>query len=305
MTSQPLVTAVIPCFNAAATLLRAIASVRGQSYPNIEIIAVDDGSRDGTPALLRQQEALGVRVITQANAGAAAARNAAIAVARGEFLAFLDADDEWHPDKIARQINLLTSHPAMVLAGCRAEVIGLDGARLPVNASREPTVGAEAWRTLLHHSFFIPSVLAARTEVVRRIGGFTAAMRAGEDDQDFCIRMALQGEVGFVDAALMTMYQQPGSLSQTHLSREHLTVLPMILGHCRALADRLSRAERRHILGARYSQIGRNIYPGAPAVGLRLLARAIGYGAEPFGNLRYLVTAAPWSRRLKRRLRIQ
>ena len=303
MTSPPLVTAIIPCFNAAATLPRAIGSVRAQTHPNIEIIAVDDGSRDGTLAVLREQA--GVRVITQPNAGAAAARNAAIAVAQGEFLAFLDADDEWHPDKLAQQVELLAADPAIVLVGCRAEVVGLDGGRLPVNASRAPTIGPQAWRSLLHHSFFIPSVLAARTEVVRRIGGFTAAMRAGEDDQDFCIRMALQGEVGFVDAALMTMYQQPGSLSQTHLSREHLTVLPMILGHCRALADRLSRAERRHILGARYSQIGRNIYPGAPAVGLRLLARAIGYGAEPFGNLRYLVTAAPWSRRLKRRLRIQ
>jgi glycosyltransferase involved in cell wall biosynthesis len=301
MTSPPLVTVVIPCFNAAATLERAIASVRAQSYPAIEIIAVDDGSRDTTPALLRQQEALGVRVITQPNAGAAAARNAAIADARGEFLAFLDADDEWHPDKLARQIKLLTSNPGMVLAGCRAEVIGLDGSRLPVNASREPTVGPQAWRILLHHSFFVPSVLAARTEVVRRIGGFTARLRAGEDDQDFCIRMALAGEVGFVDAALVTMYQQPGSLSQTHLSREHETVLPMILGHCRALAPRLSRAEQRHILGARYSQIGRNIYPGAPAVGFGLLARAICYGADPLGNLRYLVTAAPWSRRLKRR----
>jgi len=113
--------------------------------------------------------------------------------------------------------------------------------------------------------------------------------------------MALEGEVGFVDTALATMYQQPGSLSQTHFSREHETVLPMILGHCRALAPRLGRAELRRILGARYSQIGRNVYPGSPAIGLRLLARAIGYGAEPFGNLRYLVTAAPWSRRLKRR----
>src|SRR5580704_17250252 len=254
MTSPPLVTAIIPCFNAAATLPRALDSIRAQSYPNIEIIAVDDGSRDGTLALLRQQEALGVRVITQPNAGAAAARNAAIAIARGEFLAFLDADDEWHPDKLARQIKLLAAHPAMVLAGCRAEVIGLDGGRPPVNATRAPTVGPEAWRILLHHSFFVPSVLAARTETVHRIGGFTARLRAVEHDQNFCIRMALEGEVGFVDAPLMTMYQQPGSLSQTHLSREHETVLPMILGHCQALADRLSRAELRNILGARYSQ---------------------------------------------------
>jgi glycosyltransferase involved in cell wall biosynthesis len=302
MTSQPLVTTIIPCFNAAATLLRAIGSVRAQSYPNIEIIAVDDGSRDGTLALLRQQEALGVRVITQPNGGAPAARNAAIAVARGEFLAFLDADDEWHPDKLAQQIKILAAHPGMVLIGCWAEVVGLDGSRKQVNASREPPVGTEAWRAMLHHSFYNPSALVARTAVARRIGGFITTLRAGHEDQDFCIRLALEGEVGFVDATLATMYQQPNSLSRTHFSREHETVLPMILGHCQALAPRLSRAELRDILGARYSQIGRNIYPAAPGIGFRLLAKAIGYGAEPLGNLRYLVTAAPWSRRLKRRL---
>jgi len=301
MTSQPLVTAVIPCFNAAATLARAIASVRGQSYPNIEIIAVDDGSRDGTLALLRQQEALGVRVITQANGGAPVARNTGIAASRGEFLAFLDADDEWHPDKLAQQLKILADHPGMVLIGCWVEVVGLDGSRKKVNASREPPVGAEAWRTMLHHSFYNPSALVARTEAARRIGGFVTTLLAGHEDQDFCIRLALEGEVGFVDAALATMYQQPNSLSRTHFSREHETVLPMILGHCQALADRLGRAELRRILGARYSQIGRNVYPGSPAIGLRLLLKAIGYGAEPLGNLRYLVTAAPWSRRLKRR----
>src|SRR5271163_2107777 len=141
MTSQPLVTAVIPCFNAAATLDRAIASVRAQSYPNLEIIAVDDGSRDDTLALLRQQEPLGVRVITQANGGAPVARNTGIAAARGEFLAFLDADDEWHPDKLAQQVKILAAHPAMVLIGCWVEVVGLDGSRSRVNAGREPPRG--------------------------------------------------------------------------------------------------------------------------------------------------------------------
>jgi glycosyltransferase involved in cell wall biosynthesis len=301
MTPQPLVTAIIPCFNAAATLLRAIDSVRAQSYPNIEIIAVDDGSRDGTLALLREQEALGVRVIAQANGGAAAARNAGIAAARGELLAFLDADDEWRPDKLARQVKILAAHPGMVLVGCWVEVIALDGSRRKVNASREPPVGAEAWRTMLHHSFYNPSALVARADMARRIGGFIATLRAGHEDQDFCIRMALEGEVGFVDAVLATMYQQPNSLSRTHFSREHETVLPMILGHCQALAPRLGHGELRRILGARYSQIGRNVYPGSPGIGFRLLARAIGYGNDPLGNLRYLVTAAPWSRRLKGR----
>jgi glycosyltransferase involved in cell wall biosynthesis len=296
MASPPLVSVIIPCFNAEATLTDAILSVRRQTYPKIEIVAVDDGSRDGTLPLLRQYECDAVRVISQPNAGAAAARNAAIAIARGEVLAFLDADDTWHADKIALQMRAFESDPGVVLVGCRAEVICLDGRRLQVNPTREPPQGPNAWRVLLHHSFYVPSVLAARAAAVRRIGGFAARLRAGEDDQDFCIRMALEGDVRFVDAVLTTMHQQPGSLSQVHLSREHETVLPMIVGHCRGLADRLSRAELRAILGARYAQIGRNVYPGSPAVGSRLLLKAIFHGAEPLANARYLVTASPLAR---------
>ena len=86
MSEPPLISVVIPCFNAERTLLRTLASVRAQTYRPIEIIVVDDASRDGTLKLLRKQEADGVRVIAQPrNGGAPAARNAAIAVARGEF----------------------------------------------------------------------------------------------------------------------------------------------------------------------------------------------------------------------------
>lgn len=303
MTERPLISVIIPCYNAERTLPRTLASVRAQTYRPIEILAVDDASPDGTLRLLREQEAAGVRVIAQPrNGGAAAARNAAIAVARGQFFAFVDADDEWYPDKLERQYELIAGNPAMSMVGCRCEVLRPDGVRIPVNPQREPPAGREAWKTLLHHSFYVPSTLMARAETLRAIGGFTARMRAGEDDQDVCIRLALAGEVGFVDATLVTMHELPDSLSRTHRSREHATVLPMILDHFSALAPRLSRAERRAILGARYMQIGRNVYPGLPGVGLRLLLKAIGHGAEPFGNLRYLLTASPWSRKLKRRL---
>ncbi len=304
MTAPPLVSVVIPCYNATATLPQTLASVRAQTWPAIEVVAVDDGSRDGTLALLRTHEADGFRVLSQANAGAAAARNTAIAVAKGEVLAFLDSDDTWHPEKIARQMAVFAASPNTVMVGCRAEVIRLDGTREPVNPTREPPIGPDAWRTLLHHSYYVPSVVAARTATTRAIGGFTARYRAGEDDQDFCIRLALRGAAGFVDAPLVTMHQQPGSLSIVHLSREHETVLPMILAHCEALADRLSPREMRDILGARYSQIGRNIYLGAPAVGARLLLKAIANRHDPLGDLRYLLTAAPWTRRIKRLLNI-
>jgi len=299
----PLVSVVIPCYNAVATLANTVRSVRAQTYPNIEIVAVNDGSRDGTLALLESLKGPDLRIIDQPNAGAAAARNAAIAVARGEILAFVDADDSWHPEKIARQVEVFLANPPVAMVGCRAEVETLGGGRLKVNPTREPPCGPRAWIALLHHSFYVPSVVAARTDVVRAIGGFTARMRAGEDDQDFCIRMALAGEVGFVDADLTTMHQQPGSLSIVHASREHLTVLPMILAHCQALSDRISASEMRWILGARHTQIGRNVYLDAPWRGARLLFKAILYGDEPFANLGYMLAAAPLTRRLKTWLR--
>lgn len=303
MSDTPLVTVVIPCFNAASTIAASIASARAQTYRPIEIIAVDDKSRDDTLAILQRDAGADLRVIAcEVNGGAAAARNRAIAVAQGKYLAFLDADDTWTPDKLERQIALLEAHPDMVMAGCRAEVLRLNGVRESVNGGRVPPQGRDAWRALLHHSFYVPSVIVARTEVARRIGGFSAPMRAGEDDQDFFIRMALEGDVGFVDACLTTMYQQPTSLSVIHRSREYEILLPMILAHCDRLSDRLSATERRSIIGERYASIGRNAYFGRPALGALLLGRAILAGHEPLTNLWYLITASPWARWLKTRL---
>lgn len=300
MNSQPLVSVVIPCYNAASTVAASIASVRAQGYRPIEIIAVDDKSRDDTVAVLRRLAGDDLTIIpSEVNGGAAAARNRAIAIAKGKYLAFLDADDTWTPDKLTRQIAFLEADPTLVMVGCRAEVLRLSGARESVNGDRSPPLGRDAWRTLLHHSFYVPSVVVARSDAVRKIGGFTAPMRAGEDDQDFFIRMALEGSVGFVDATLTTMYQQPNSLSVVNRSREHEILLPMIVRFCDTLHDRLSAAERRDILGARYASIGRNVYFTSAGLGARLICRAILAGNEPLTNLWYLLTASPWARWLK------
>ena len=303
MSTQPLVTIVIPCYNAASTVAASIASVRAQDYRPVEIIAVDDKSRDDTVAVLQSLAGNDLTIIAaEVNGGAAAARNRAIAIAKGKYLAFLDADDTWTADKLTRQIALLEADPTLVMVGCRAEVLRLSGERESVNGGRVPPQGRDAWRTLLHHSFYVPSVIVARSDVARKIGGFTAPMRAGEDDQDFFIRMALEGDVGFVDACLCTMYQQPNSLSVINRSREHEILLPMIERFCDTLKDRLSATERREILGARYASIGRNVYFTNASLGAWLLCRAILAGNEPLTNLWYLMTASPWVRRLKAKL---
>ena len=104
---------VIPVFNGERFLAEAIQSVLDQTYEPVEVIAVDDGSTDGSAAIARSFA--GVQVIEQPNSGPAGARNAGIAAARGEFLAFVDADDIVPPDKLELQVTHLREHPEV---GC-------------------------------------------------------------------------------------------------------------------------------------------------------------------------------------------
>lgn len=110
--ARPRVSVVLPLYNAEPFLAEAIASVRQQGWPEIELVAVDDGSTDGSTAEVERLWP-GVRLLRQPNRGPAAARNAALHVATGELLAFLDADDAWPDGKLERQVARLTSDPSL------------------------------------------------------------------------------------------------------------------------------------------------------------------------------------------------
>jgi len=128
--SEPAVSVVIPSYNRAAVLGRAINSVIAQTFDDWEIVLVDDGSTDDTDALLaRYADRLGpkLRVIRQENAGAAAARNRGIDAARGVFVAFLDSDDEFLPDKLQRQIELFRIRPELGLVYSDYSFVDLKG----------------------------------------------------------------------------------------------------------------------------------------------------------------------------------
>lgn len=113
---RPLVSILIPAHNAARWLPATLESALLQTHPRTEIIVVDDGSTDGSLAVARAFEPRGVRVFSQPNSGASAARNHALRLARGDFIQFLDADDLLAPDKIARQLSALSSAPADSIA---------------------------------------------------------------------------------------------------------------------------------------------------------------------------------------------
>jgi glycosyltransferase involved in cell wall biosynthesis len=107
----PLVSILIPCYNADPWIAQTIGSAHGQTWRNKEIIVVDDGSSDSTRPILKSLLSSGIKVIEQANHGAGAARNRALSEAQGEFIQFLDADDLLAPDKIEVQMKRLSRHP--------------------------------------------------------------------------------------------------------------------------------------------------------------------------------------------------
>ncbi|HUO67213.1 MAG TPA: glycosyltransferase family A protein, partial [Gammaproteobacteria bacterium] len=107
---SPTVSCVVPAYNAERYVARALESVLEQSRPPDEIIVVDDGSTDGTAAVLESYGSR-LRVVHQENSGPAAARNRGIRMATGEIICFQDADDEWHRDKLAKQLVLLEARP--------------------------------------------------------------------------------------------------------------------------------------------------------------------------------------------------
>jgi glycosyltransferase involved in cell wall biosynthesis len=115
----PSVSILIPAFNAGPWIAETISSALAQTHPGVEIIVVDDGSTDDTLQRARAFASRGVRVVTQTNAGAAAARNRALAEAHGDFIQFLDADDLLSPRKIELQLALLATKPPGTLATCR------------------------------------------------------------------------------------------------------------------------------------------------------------------------------------------
>lgn len=134
--TAPLISVIISNYNYGCYLSQAIDSVLGQSYPNVEVIVVDDGSTDDSEAVLWKYGEE-VRWFQQCNQGVSAARNRGIHESRGELVAFLDADDMWRPEKLARQVELLSRNPGVGMAYCGVQYIDASGQLHGINVSRQ------------------------------------------------------------------------------------------------------------------------------------------------------------------------
>ena len=221
--TEPLVSIIIPVYNAERFILEALQSIDVQRYSPLEILLIDDGSTDGSVDLVRRH-APHVRIISQPNAGASAARNTGLRQASGEFICFLDADDGWFPEKLVAQTAYLAAHPKVGIIYHEWHVWkpDINGTFHPpqLELLTQPQDGIQpelsGWiypRLLLDCSVHTSTVMM-RGSVARKIGYFDTNLVTGED-YDYWLRASQHCEIHKLAATYSFYRSNPGGLTST------------------------------------------------------------------------------------------
>jgi glycosyltransferase involved in cell wall biosynthesis len=198
-TENPAISVIIPAFNRAWCLGETLHSVLDQTFKNFEVIVVDDGSTDGTPALLRQFPQVQVHR-WEDNRGVSAARNRGIEMARGKWICFLDSDDRWAENKLQVQVDWMQAHPEC--PACYTDEIWIrNGVRVnPKNKHRK--YSGNIFRQCLPLCIISPSSIMMRAWVLETIGVFDTDLSACED-YDLWLRLASRYPVEFIPEKLI------------------------------------------------------------------------------------------------------
>lgn len=178
--SKPTISVVIPLYNKQREVAAAVRSALAQSYPPAEIVVVDDGSTDGGAEVVRQIASPLVRLVGQANAGVCAARNHGIAETSGEYIALLDADDEWEPGFLAEIAAMIEEFPGCGIYCTGFSIVSHDGVFPAETPSKRGVVG-NFFRDSAHRYIAIPSASCIPRRVFDTVGGFPEGMKIAED----------------------------------------------------------------------------------------------------------------------------
>jgi len=226
--STPLVSIIIPAYNAEKFVLEAIHSVLQQHYAPLEILLIDDGSNDGTAALV-QREAPQVKIIQQPNAGVAAARNTGLRHVTGNYICFLDADDGWFPGKLEAQVNYLQQHPEVGVVFHKWYVWKPDGngaynppqrSEDPISGEIDPELSGWIYPRLLLDCVVHTSTVMMRRTVADDIGFFDTALETGEDYDDW-LRVSRKFQIHKLTGTYSFYRAAPGSLTSAPKSQNN------------------------------------------------------------------------------------
>ena len=201
----PLVSVIVPTYNRADMVLRAVHSILGQTEPDFEVLIVDDGSSDGTAAVLGSVDDPRVQVLETDHAGVCHARNLALATARGAWVAFLDDDNEWRPTYLERQLAAAASMPEAVAVYCPAQAFDDDtgtwGERTPWYS-----ISGDLFAPMMRRGYPRVSATMVRRATLAELGGFSPDLPAASDCELF-VRVGLQGKFAWNPEPLAIRHQ--------------------------------------------------------------------------------------------------
>jgi glycosyltransferase involved in cell wall biosynthesis len=218
MARLPKISVCVPTYNRGRYLSEALDSILGQSLQDIEIIISDDASTDDTPAIVAQVRDERLRYVRQArNMGIAENRNRCLAMARGQYITWLDSDDIYHPEMLAVQSAVLDRHPNVGLVHGAFEVIDSEGRRLPdwplpfARDVIEP--GKAAFRELVLSNYVNGATVMVRRDCQERVGPYAAGLGKSSEDWEMWLRIALHADLAYTAAPLAQYRQHSGSSS--------------------------------------------------------------------------------------------
>ncbi|MBP8951377.1 MAG: glycosyltransferase [Armatimonadetes bacterium] len=228
---MPKVSVILTIYNQAEFVRDAVSSVLGQSFTDLELIAVDDGSEDDSFEILASFSDPRLRRVRQKNRGVGAARNRGFKLCKGAYVNFLDGDDYFGPEKLARQVEVLDSSPEIGLVFCDVIMVGSDGRPLSdytVKSGLRP-FSENLLAALLAGGFMPPHAVLMRREVFQQVGMFEEDRSlAGNEDYDLWLRVAAEGHRAFFVDAKDAYYRIHGhniSLDQGRMSLSRQRVL--------------------------------------------------------------------------------
>jgi glycosyltransferase involved in cell wall biosynthesis len=225
---KPLVSVIIPSYNSRAWIGKALDSLFEQSYTNLEIIVVDDGSTDGTGKYLEENYKEKINYIYQANGGPGRARNNGLQHATGQLISFLDADDWLLPEKVARQVKYLQNHPEVAVVYCDLWIAYDDNPEvlLPHPYIKPFKFSGNLLPYLVNQSGIVIHAPLVRNECFKSVGDFNESVNYYED-WDLWLRMAGTGFLfGYIDKKDVVYRSRRGSLTKSnykmHISRHRI-----------------------------------------------------------------------------------
>lgn len=274
--SAPLVSVVLPVHNGARYLDEAIRSVLAQTYADMELIVVDDGSTDETPHIVARHESA-VRYVRQEHSGVSAARNKGIALSRGSYIGFIDSDDEWEPEKIATQVGRLESKADAVASF--TGVLRVDE-RIGSAVAVTPPPAMDMVAALVLHSNLLSgggSAALIRRSALAQAGGFDTELAQGED-WDLWIRLAALGPLDITSAPLVRrrVHETNASRDVWRMERDNLRVLEKFFANS-DLRERYGHLRRRAYSNHYVIFSGSYLWARDIPAAVRCLARAAAY----------------------------